>query len=405
MSSEIHEKLLAFLAGALSRGGNEAAMKLQLEYKPKNGYRAETLKQYTRESDPELFILGMVTGPRGGDDADASAQTTNMAFVEAATAEMIDLAESHADGYGEGRHRFVVRVIQHYGTRLTHSFAVLPSFDSEDADADRSLVIAGEGSGASGGGQITAQPNATGIIGQLMRHLEQRDRHQEKMLGQFLGAMTNQAAVLREENSSLRDQLAAKDQQFVEWRKQIEEAQSLEHERQIEARVVDAREERKTMATKKITGLLPVLISKMSTPSGPTGGDGKAGASGASADQSPLAQVIQRLLISLSKEQQAMLMTVLAMEQQVILFEVGRVIKEAGDSPLVATMVYELSTTLSETQLTQILAAFDDVQRALFVRAIQMSNVAATAGQRKPTPAQPPQANGTHTDAATPKES
>lgn len=378
MSSDIHSKLLAFLASALARTGTEMAMRIEVEYKPREGYRKDTLRKWTREGDPEIFTA---TDP-GSANADGDATLSGMAFVEALTSEIIDIAETRADSEGHGRHRFLVRVVQHYGERLTHMFTILPAFDS-DAAADEVALVGPEGAT----GKELA-PTATGLVSQLMRHLEARDRQQERLLGTMMQAVGHQANLLRGENTELRQQLAEKDRERMQWLQQLEEARSVEHDRQIEAQTVVAREERKTIATKKIAALLPVVVSKIATPD-------NAKPSDSAAPPSALAKLLQQFLVSLTVEERGAILTALSMEQQAVLMEIGRVIQGPGDSPLVATMVADLMHTFSATQLTTILTALSEEKRGVFVRILQLAQPAATAGERKPPPQKSESTNGT----------
>lgn len=368
MSDDTHGKLLAFLISSLSRTGTETAIRVEIEFRPPNDYRPEMLKRWTREADPDFFIVEATAGADKGTEGGPS----NMAFVESMVTDMLEIAANHADNLPgtPGKRRFVVRVVQHYGTRLTHSFVMQPSFASDEADSERALT-------APIAGTLEA-PSATGLVSQLMRHLESKDKHTERMMGEFLKAVAHQGALLREENTELRERLAQKDSEFSSYRKQLDEAASLQHERDIEAQRVVASEERKTFAVKKVSALFPVIVSRLATPALKEGEAPKT-----PANPSELAQIVQRFLISLSNEQKGHLTTALAPEQLMVLAEVGRVITQHGDSPMLAQMLGEMAETLSGDQLVKILTPLEPVQRDLFAKILSTARVPMTA--RQPT--------------------
>lgn len=342
--ADIYAKICTFLTDALALTDHQSCKRIDLIYAPAAAYRTDQIKTWTREHNPEPFIG--VEGKR------------SHVYTEALCAEILELAESHADSYGQGRHRFSLRTHQHLGNRQTHSFVILPSVDSDEG----ALV-------GSGGSELV--PTQAGITTQLMRHLENRDRQAQTMMAAYIGGMSSMQQQLRDENESLRVQLAAKDRERMEWLKTIEEARSTEHDRQIEAQQVVAKEERKTFATKKAMSLLPVALSKFMGSGKPAGGP-----NAKKTPPSPLAILVAKLIESLTDDQRSQLGGFLAMEQGIALTEIVTVV-ENGDSALLPAMLNDLASGLSGRQVQAVMGIFTGEQRELFVKAIKLAQVQA----------------------------
>lgn len=371
VNSEPHAKAFAFLAGALALTEHQTAIRIDLSYAPAGGYRADPLRSWTREGTPEYFA---------GEDG-----KPNQVFTERLTAEIFEIAEDHADTYGAGRHRFVVRIHQHMGGRMTHAFAILPSFSG----------------GESADGPVTLEPTSTGLVGQLMRHLENRDRNAQQTLQSFLGAINHHAAQMREENADLRAQLAAKDKERMEWLNTIEAARSTEHARQIEAQIVVGKEERKSYATKKIVNLIPVAISHwMGSGKNKKPKLDKDGKPIAPPPPGPLAQLVGKMIDSFTDAQREQLGAVLSMEQQILFMEVIDVV-DNGDSILLGTMLNDLVSTLLPPQIASVMELLDAEQRKMFMQAAKLAAAQASqadAGEKSKKPdADPEHVNGTTT--------
>lgn len=360
MSEDVHTKLLAFLAGAFAFIELKACIRIELQYAQEGGYRPEPLKVWSPEVNLELF------SDRGH------------VHIERLVVELVEIAENHADSYGRGRHRFIVRAHQHMGGRTTHAFHLLPSSDGDET------AIATTGSGG------LERPTHDGLVGQLMRHLETRDRSNEKNLAMMMGVVNHHAMQMREENTELRAEIAKQRNERVEWITAIEEAKSTEHTRQIEALQVTAKEERKTLATTKIVNLFPVLISKVL-------GSGKASKGAANKPPSPLAQLVGKLADSLTDDQKDVIGSLLTMEQQIAFSEIVDVVHN-GDSALLPAMLSDLMTSLQQPQIVKLMQTLDADQQKMFAQAVQLAQ--AQANQAIP----PKKTNGTTTATPTDAE-
>lgn len=371
MSEEIHTKLLVFLASVLGRAQHDMVQKLELIYTPQSGYRAEPLKTWRRDdpSDRVFFELDEGGGP-------------NPVYSERLAGDMLELATGHADSFGEGRHRFMVRAHKHVGGYLTHAFAILPSFQS----ADQALVAGG----GSGGGSTELAPTQSGLVSQLMRHLENRDRNAREMMQSYINGMTHQAVQQREEIDSLRSQLAAQQKERMEWLDTIEQARSQDHQRQIEALTATSREERKSHAAKKIINLLPVALSHwMSSKTKKKNANGEV--NGTPVTRSPLAALVYKLFDSLTEEQRAGVAAALSMEQQILLVEISDVV-ESGGSVLLPTMLHDLASSLLQPQMSAIMTLMTSEQRVMFAQAVGLAQAqAAPQPDGKPDGAKTPE--------------
>jgi hypothetical protein len=346
-----HTKALAFLSGALALEGHHSAVKIDLSYSPAGGYRTDPLRSWSRERDPQYF--------EPGEDG-----ATNQVYTEQLVTDIVEIAEGHADSFGTGRHRFVIRVHQHLGGRQTHAFVLLPTYQGEDQSVG-------------GMGSVDLVPTSAGVVGQLMRHLENRDRASQQTLQSFLTAINHHAIQMREENAELRAQLAAKDKERLEWLTTIEAARSTEHDRQIQAQIVVSKEERKTLATKKIINLLPVVLSQwMGSGKGKSAKPGKDGKTADPKPPSPLAKLVGQLIESLSDDQRTQLGDLLSIEQQISFVEVVNVV-ENGDSILLPTMLNDLVSTLQPRQVASLMALLTAPQREMFVGAVKIASTKA----------------------------
>ncbi len=369
MSDDSTHKILAFLASAFALEGTQMCLRIELAHAPLGGYRADTLKTWTRESSPEMF------DPR------------NQVFTERLVSEIMDIAENHAESYGAGKHRFTIRMHQGMGARLTHSFSLLPSVDS---DAEAGLIPIGSGGpgGQSLGSHVDLQPSQSGQIAQLMRHLENRDRLALSKDMAYLQAMNQHAIQQREENQDLRAQLAAKDRERVEWMQTIEAANSKEHDRQIEARIVIGKEERKSQVTTKLVNLLPVFMSKLLR----SGKD--AAAPNPNQPKSPLAQLVSKFFESMTDAQREAIGELLEMEQQITLTEIMAA-ADGGNTILLPQMLRDLTKTFSPRQIGALLSALGPEQQQMFADLVKLATAQAD-------PKAPPDAhvNGTTHESA-----
>ena len=159
------------------------------------------------------------------------------------------------------------------------------------------------GGGEPGVGGSGFAPTQTGIISMLMKHIESKERGSMQKDQAIFGAMGQLRCRKRSSRSPIR---ASRSNMLLrertEYMGMIEDAKSKEHERQIEAHVVTASEERKTAAVKEITRMMPVAISQWLGSGKGKSKNGGAGNSGK--PPSPLAIVVSKLIGSLTNDQQ-----------------------------------------------------------------------------------------------------
>jgi hypothetical protein len=362
MADDREEKLLAFLTAQLALTEYRQLVKIELEYTPASGFRADPVRAWTPASDPDVF--GIFDDLDEGDDdkkdnADKIAQRRNLR-TQRLVGEIIALAEDFADGYGSGTHRFCVRTHEHLHGRSNHRFKVLPGYHGEDSALE--------------GQQL--EPTQTGLVKQLMGHLENKERGQLAMIGQFLGVMKHGMETLREENEALRAQLTEQGKQRALMLESVENAKSKEHDRELELAIVMGERERKDFAVKKVVNLLPVAMSvamrKLTAPK-----DGAV--NGKKTKPSPIALVLQELAAGLTDEQRGQIQAVLAMEQAISLHEIIEGALDGGNLMLPA-LVSDLVGSLKPGQIqTLMTGVFTHEQAMLFVKAMQMAK--ATSAQ------------------------
>ncbi len=283
MSEQLHQKILAFLGAEFARKEHRQCIKLELAH-AMHGFRGDDLCTWTREEDPELF-----------DD---------LTRVERLTNEIIAKAESEADAYGQGTHRFVLKTHQYMGGTARSSFSVAAGFTGGDE-----LTVGG------GIGQAD-RPDATGVLAMQMRHNERHMLNQSQMFQGTISVLSRQNTELAAENAALRAERNA-------FFRQLEEASSLKDERDLKGMAQIASDGRKDKALGKILSLAPVVASKFL---------GKETMPGA---QSPLSMLINELGESLSNEQMMQIASKLKMEQQVLFMEAMRLAKASApaDAP------------------------------------------------------------------------
>jgi hypothetical protein len=346
-TSDIHARLAAFIVDEMGRPEQHACIKLELIYMPPGEHRRDPLKTWHRGNEVDRPYF----------DVKATA------YLDRLVAEMVELAEYHADSFGIGKHRF--KVVSHHamgGGRHTHNFTMLPSAESSEGE----LVGASE-----------LDPSTGGITLQLMRHLENQQRLNKDMMTSFAGAMREAMTQLRTDNDRLHALIVAKDSQRLAELTEVEAARSKAHDQQIEAQLVVSETERKTFATKKIFGLLPVAISRFIEGGEDKDGDGKKAKLGKDGKAKPwkpsaLSVALGELAESLTDEQQEVIENTLDIEQKIMLSEAIRLSKKGG-AVMLPQIVHDLAASMQKEQLAKILGHLSGDQQQMFVRALQLA--------------------------------
>lgn len=277
MSEEIHRKLVAFLSGEFARTENRACVRFDLA-SAQPGSRGDILRTWDRKENPEVF--------------------EGLSSIEPLATEIVRLAEEHAESFGGGAHRFEVRTEQYLGGRQKTSFRI-----RVDGDAD-----------APGGGDDA--PTATGLVGQLMRHLEVKERVQAAMYQTTIGTMSRMISDFSGEARELRLEQRARENE-------LEEARSRQAERDLEGLRQISADKRKDQAFERILALLPVAASRM------LGGGSQGDAPGEKQTSAALSILANELADSLSQEQFLRIAGALGPNQQILLGELIRTAKQA----------------------------------------------------------------------------
>lgn len=272
MSEENHQKVVAFLAGEFARAEGRSCVLVELAPQATGGVgRGEAIRTWNREDQPAVF-------------------DGKLSNVEGLTTQILNIAEDHAETYGQpGSYRFDVRTQQHMGRRLKVSFCVLVEGEEQ--------------------GSVSDPPNQTGLTAQLMRHLEMKEKLQMAMVQTTIGTMSRMVNDFSEENRQLR-------QDRIRTQNEVEEARNRQNERDLEATVLLAADKRKDEAFSKIMALLPIAANRLL-------GDGDSGG------PTPLAILANELANSLDQEQFLKIMGALKENQQLLLGEMIQTAKKA----------------------------------------------------------------------------
>jgi len=270
MSSEHHAKILAFLAGEFSKKEGKICVRVDLLY-AQVGFRDEELRSWDRAENPELF--------------------ENFVEVERLTSMIVEIAEGHADAFGMGQHRYIVRTHQHLGGKATHSFKMAPAFGTGVPGEDSAMVPQGRNSSAEAMGVITQNNLA------LMRT-------NQSMFQASFGTLASLSENLRRENVELRSE-------NVSLKRRLDEAESTKLFKEFEIAQNAEKNQLKSQGIKQLMNLATIAMAKF------TGGN----QSGVHAE-TPLGMLVFKFGDSLRTEQVNVIMKVLTMDQRAMFMEI-----------------------------------------------------------------------------------
>jgi len=260
-SEDNHRRIVAFLKREFERTEGRSCVRLELFLGTSRG---DSIRTWHRAEDAEVF--------------------SGLGNIEQLATTVLRESENTAESYGGGGHRFELRTEQHLGNRQKISFRI--EIDGGgDADGDSS----------------TEAPNATGLVGQLMRHLEVTARTQAMMFQTSLGTMSRTVAELSDENRKLR-------QDRSDRLDELEESRSRQADRDLAGIRQIEEDKRKQILIDKVVQLLPAVAGRI------IGGDAPGAPSAVSVLTNELAD-------SLTAEQLAHIGSKLSAGQQVLLLE------------------------------------------------------------------------------------
>lgn len=159
--------------------------------------------------------------------------------LEAFVDEIMSIMENDAEGCGYQRY-------------------VVESYRVDDEEPDSRLPVNVHGSQANDEGDSLDHegPSAKGIVAQAMRHNES---HYKTTLGAFQFMMQSLQRQL-ELSMQQTERLMEKSYKDMETR---EKAESLQHERELQAMVASAEMDRKDKLVEKVTNLLPAVVNRL----------------------------------------------------------------------------------------------------------------------------------------------
>ena len=358
MSDEdLHARLLAFLMDAFSREEHESCVRLVLFHAPGNDYKKEELDSWHPGNPAHAHLFDK--------------EQRNLIFIEKLAGDILEKAGQYASTFfTPQKHAFIVQAHKPYAGYRPHRFVISPEFRGGSEE----LMVGGGEPGVGGSGFA---PTQTGIISMLMKHIESKERGSMQKDQAIFGAMGHQLQKALEQITDQSEQIKQLLRERTEYMGMIEDAKSKEHERQIEAHVVTASEERKTSATKEIMRMAPVAISQWL---GSGKGKGKNGAAGTSGKPpSPLAVAVSKLIGLLTNDQQVEIEELLSVKERVMLGEAMAIV-DNGDSDLLPFIVHNLVTSLMADgpgRVAQLMALMRPEQRQLFLEAVTLAQAKA----------------------------
>lgn len=285
MSSEIHDKILAFISGEFVRKDFRQCLRLELRHMQTNyNGPADVLRSWERSEDPALF--------------------EDLTRIELLTSEIVKLAEEEANVY-PGVQRFTLRTEQFKGGRVTCSFLVAPEFNG---NSDATLALASDTSAS--GSAVSVLQN---VIAMEMRHNERNSQINAQMFKGTIDVLGNANTELVTENQKLREERA-------QMLKELEESRSAQGERDLRGMAQIAADARKDKAVGKLLTLAPIAVAKI------LGKDGMPGA------PTPLSILVSELGKSLTPAQIAKIAQSLSMEQQMLFAEAMKTAQTSAET-------------------------------------------------------------------------
>jgi hypothetical protein len=274
-NAELHGKILGFLMGEWARKDNRQLTEVHLLYSPGSGFKDEEVRKWNRADEPELF-----------------AEFVN---VEKLVQQIVEIAEGEADAKPPGKHRFILRTLQHMGGRASLSFALSPSFRGGDDLA----VMPGGGGGGGGRDQGVIASHAS----QLMRINAQMFEGTIRVLGQ--------------QNMNLHDQVSSLTAENALLRRELEDARSNKMDREFQIAMAAEKNARTNAGFQKLLQIGSVVAAKI--------GAGEEGGGGGG--NSALAGLLGEFYSSLKPEQLGVLMNTLDMGQKIMFMEIANLIR------------------------------------------------------------------------------
>lgn len=272
-NAELHGKILGFLMQEWGRKDTRQLTRVDLLYKPGGGFRDEEIRSWVRSDEPDLF--------------------SDFTNIEKLVAQIVDIAEGEADAKPSGKHAFVVRCVQHQGSKPSMSFALSPSFTG----GDEVLVPSGGGGGGSKDQQVIA-----GHAGQLMRINAQMFEGTIRVLGQQNMHLHQQVSELTADNALLR--------------RELEEARSNKMDREFQIAMAAEKNARTNAGFQKLLQIGTVVAAKIG-----------AGDDNQNTSQSPLGMLLGEFYQSLRPEQMGALMQTLDMAQKMVFMEIVNMVR------------------------------------------------------------------------------
>jgi len=276
VTEEIQTKILGFLVTECGRKENAQCVSIRLFFAPPQGYAEEEIGSWQRKDHPERF--------------DEFVQQEQWAT------EILQIATDHVNAQSKGRYRYVLRTLQHSGSRMSHHFALEPAYVAMQA-----LDVVGGGDRVDGHAVV-------------IRGFEQAMRINAQIFEGSYRTLAQQNKMLADENTQLREQ-------NFKLIHEVEEARSSRLEREFHLRNLARKETLKEQGSQKFFQVLDLVMHEIAARRG----------GGKPADGNQLAQLIVKFGDSLTMEQGQAMMSLLNKDQVELFYSIMRA--AAGPPP------------------------------------------------------------------------
>jgi hypothetical protein len=355
-NEDTRAKLADFLAQALASQGEYLVDKIVLMHTPRGTNNRDYLRTWKRSNEIDRPMF-----------------ESSKAAIDKLTRTVVALAENQLETLGGSARqpsRFKITISQIDGTPTVYPFTIALESDGE-SDVDGT----GDGDGVD---KAEIAPTRDSLVLETMRQNRELHQRNSDTTDKVFNWMAKSVVQLTDQNDRLLAALAKRDAEREQWLARVEEANGKKHEREIEAGLVAAEVERKDLITKKALGLLPVLTSRLLESS--SGGSDKPTDADKQKPMSELTIVLGEWGSSLTSEQQGKIAGTLAPEQQIMLFEIKRLVGRGGGAVL-AQVAHGLFSSLHKKQLEILFGAITEEQGQTLVRAMKLAEAETTAAQ------------------------
>lgn len=260
---------------------------MDIEKKLAEHLRSELVKIRPAGKQITKFVLRHAAPGAKGNDVETFEHEEALSIddIEVFASQIVQRAQTDADGLGSGAHRYNLQTI--IGKGVAGGRFVFRMRASEDPDDE----IAGEDS-----------PSTRGLLSQLMRHNEAMARTLNAATQSIINVMARNVESANTRMAKMEEERSAT---FLA----LEAAKSEQHNRDLELMVSSQNEDRKTQAFNKAMALAPVIANRIM------------GSQVVPVKEDPLVMILNQLAESLDGKQIEAIANSLTMEQRIMFAE------------------------------------------------------------------------------------